>query len=292
MAEIVGCELNRSSSDVFFQPVQLGCAGDGNHPGLLRQNPGECDLRGCRLLLFCNFANQIHYSLVGFAVLRREARHDVAEIGLIELRLFGDLARKKTFSQETEWNESDAKFLKRRQYFNFRLSPPQRVFALERSHRLDGVRAADRHRSRLREAEVLDLALLDQLLHRSRDVLHRHVRVDAVLVEQIDAVGAEPLQRGLGDFLDVFRPAVHLSQIPPRFRINFESELGGDFHLTANWSQRFAHQLFVSKRTVDFRGIKECNPTFNGRPNQRDPFLLVHGRAEAKAHAHAAQSKG
>ena len=46
--------------------------------------------------------------------------------------------------------------------------------------------AADGLHARLREAEVLDLALLDQLLDRARDVLDRDVRVDAVLVEEVD----------------------------------------------------------------------------------------------------------
>ena len=57
----------------------------------------------------------------------------------------------------------------------------------------------DRLHARLGKAEVLDLALPDQVLHRARDVLDGHVRIDAVLIEQIDAIGLEPLERGLGD---------------------------------------------------------------------------------------------
>src|SRR3990172_7014893 len=39
--------------------------------------------------------------------------------------------------------------------------PPQRVLALQRRHRLDGVRATDRLHAGLGQAEVPDLALLD-----------------------------------------------------------------------------------------------------------------------------------
>ncbi len=53
--------------------------------------------------------------------------------------------------------------------------------------RLDGVRAADRLHARFGKAEVLHLACLNQFLHRSRHVFDRHVRVNAVLIEQIDA---------------------------------------------------------------------------------------------------------
>ena len=55
---------------------------------------------------------------------------------------------------------------------------------------------------------MLDLALLNQVLHRSRHVFDRHVRVDAVLIEQIDDIGLEALERGLGDLLDVLGPTV------------------------------------------------------------------------------------
>jgi len=55
---------------------------------------------------------------------------------------------------------------------------------------------------------MLHLARVDQLLHRARHVLDRHLRVDPMLVEQVDGVGLEPPQRGVGDLLDVLRPAV------------------------------------------------------------------------------------
>jgi hypothetical protein len=56
------------------------------------------------------------------------------------------------------------------------------------------VGAADRPGGRLRHAEVLHLAGLDEVLDRARDVLDGHLRVDAVLVVEIDGVDAEPMQ--------------------------------------------------------------------------------------------------
>jgi hypothetical protein len=50
---------------------------------------------------------------------------------------------------------------------------------------------------------VLHRTLLNEVLHRSRAVLDRHVRVYPVLVEQIDDIGLESLEGRLGDFLDV-----------------------------------------------------------------------------------------
>ncbi len=95
--------------------------------------------------------------------------------------------------------------------FFFRFSPPQRVFALQRRDRLDRMRATDRLHAGFRKPEVLDLAFPNQILHRARDVLDRHVRVDAVLIEEIDPIGLESLERRVGDFPDVRRPAIQAS---------------------------------------------------------------------------------
>ena len=97
------------------------------------------------------------------------------------------LPGEEALAQRAEGNEADPELLERRQHLLFGPPPPQRVLALDRGDRLDRVRAADRLHSGLGQAEVPDLALLDQILHRSRHVLDRHVRVDAVLVEEVDA---------------------------------------------------------------------------------------------------------
>ena len=63
--------------------------------------------------------------------------------------------------------------------------------------------ATDRLRACFRQAEVLDLACPDQVLDRSGHVFDRHVRVDAVLIVEVDGFDAEPLERALGGLLDV-----------------------------------------------------------------------------------------
>jgi hypothetical protein len=59
-----------------------------------------------------------------------------------------------------------------------------------------------------------------------------------MLVEEIDDIGPEPLQRRLGDLPDVLGAAVHaaLSAIS----IEFEAELGGDRHLIAERGEGLA----------------------------------------------------
>ena len=123
----------------------------------------------------------------------------------VEFGVLVDLAGQKAFAERAEGHEADPEFFERRDDFRFGLSPPQRVFALQRGDRLHRVRAANRLHARFGKAEVLHFALLDQVLHRTRHVLDGHIRVDAVLIEQIDDVGLQPLERSLGDLLDVLR---------------------------------------------------------------------------------------
>ncbi len=151
--------------------------------------------------------------------------------------------------------------------------------------------APDGFRTCFRKAEVLHLAGLDQLLHRSSHVLDRHIRIDAMLIEQVDDIGLEPLERNLCDFLDVGGPAVQAVHALP-VRPDPESELRRDHHLPAEGSEGFAHEFLVLERTIDFRGVEEGDAAFNRRANHRDHRLLFPCRAVARAHAHAAQPEG
>ena len=84
----------------------------------------------------------------------------------------------------------------------------------------------------LRQAEMPDLACRDQVLDRAGHVLDRHVGIDAVLIEQVDHLDPEPLQRGLATARicsgRLFRPAMLA------VRIDVEAELGGDHDLVAD----------------------------------------------------------
>ena len=115
LAEIVGRQFDGSRADVLLQAMQLRGAGDRHDPRLLRQQPGERDLGGRRLLPCGDLAEQIDQGLVRLPGLRREAGDDVAEVGAVERRVLVDLAREEALAQRAEGNEADAEFLERRQ---------------------------------------------------------------------------------------------------------------------------------------------------------------------------------
>ena len=112
--------------------------------------------------------------------------------------------------------------------------------------------------------------------------------IDTVLVEEDDAIGAQALQRGVGDGADVFRPAVEAAGEDTARK----AELGGDDHLVAKRRQRLADHLLVDERAVGFGGVEEGDAAFEGGADQGDRLMAIGGRAEAEAEAHAAKADG
>ncbi len=135
---------------------------------------------------------------------------------------------------------------------------------------------------------MLHLTFLNQIFHRSRHVFDLHVRVDTVLIEQVDSVDFEPLERALGDLLDVLWPAIQALPTGTSVWIELEPELGGDHHLVAHRRKSFANELFVREWTIDLSRIEECYAAFHGRAEKSDHLLLVSSRTVRKAHSHAA----
>jgi len=170
----------------------------------------ECDLRGC-LLPRCNGLYQIDQGHVGFEGVRSETGNVAPEIGLVERGVCIDFAREKSGAERAERDEPNAEFLQCGQHFRLGTAIPQRVFALNGRHRLDGMGAAYCFNARLRKAEMFNFAFCDQLLHRARHIFDRNRGVNAMLIEQVDSVSLEAFERCFRDRLEVFGPAVEAS---------------------------------------------------------------------------------
>jgi hypothetical protein len=171
--------------------------GIGTIHGFCASSQASAICAGVAFFRSAMLAEQIDQGLIRLESLRREARQGAAEVGAVELRVFVDLAREEALAQRAVGDKADSEFLQRRDHFLLRSPPPQRVFALQSRDRLHRVRAADRLHARFGKAEVLDLAFLNQILHRARHVFDRHVRVNPMLIEQVDDIHLEPLERAL-----------------------------------------------------------------------------------------------
>src|SRR4051812_32647657 len=121
---------------------------------------------------------------------------------------------------------------------------------------------------------MLHLALLYELFHRACNFFDGNLGIHAVLIQEVDLIRPQALQRGLGYFLDMFRSAVDAT---PSLSIGtrLESELGGDLYLLTYWLQGFTHQLLVYERTINFRRIEQRYAAIHSRADQRDHLLSV-----------------
>ena len=134
---------------------------------------------------------------------------------------------------------------------------------------------------------MLHLASLDQVLYRACDVFDGHIRVNPVLIKQIDGLNPESLERVLGDPFDMLWTAVQPAQILSFDRVQIEAELGGDHHFSLERLDPLAHQFFVGEWTIDFSGVEEGDATLNRLVKKSDHLLLVGNWVFIMAHSHA-----
>jgi hypothetical protein len=88
---------------------------------------------------------------------------------------------------------------------------------------------------------VFDLAGGDEFLHCSGHVFDGHVGVDTMLIEKVDHLGPQPLERFLDDYADALGPAVEAFV---RVSVN-EAEFRGNHYVFAKRLQRLADDFLV-----------------------------------------------
>ena len=134
-----------------------------------------------------------------------------------------------------------------------------------------------------------DLALGDQLGQRADGVLDRRVRVDAVLVVEVDAVGAEPLQGALDRDADVRRAAVEHPGATAGVRD--EAELRRQHDAVATSLERAADEFLVGVGTVDLGGVDVGDAEVECSLDGADRLGVAACRVEVVAgHRHRAES--
>ena len=137
---------------------------------------------------------------------------------------------------------------------------------------------------------MADLARLDELLDGAGHVLDRHVGVDAVLVEQVDDVGAQPPQRAVDRGADVLGPAADAALVA--VVVEGEAELRRDDDLVADRRESLPDDLLVLERSVDLGRVEERDAVVDRLAQEGDHGRPLRRRAEALADTHAAEADG
>jgi len=114
------------------------------------------------------------------------------------------------------------------------------------------------------------LSLGYQILDGAGDIFNRHLRVDPVLVHEIDTVGTQTLQHALDSKLDVVRATVEPWAALARLQIDVPAELRCDHHLVAKRTHAFAEDALHLMRAVSLGRIVKGEATVEGRPDDAD----------------------
>src|ERR1700722_7268401 len=126
------------------------------------------------------------------------------------------------------------------------------------------MRLTDRIRASLGQTEVAHFSCLNEGLYRSGNILHGYVRINTVLVEEVDPIGTQALERVVGDLADALRAAVRplgRNAVP-------EAKFRCDDHLVAHRLKRLAHDLFIEAWAIGFVFLRRL-----GREEQALPWF-------------------
>src|SRR5260370_22380491 len=105
-----------------------------------------------------------------------------------------------------------------------------------------------------------------------------------MLIEQVDRIDLQSLERPLCDLFDVFWPTVESVPLAAVIGIGFPPELGSHHYLAVKRSERFTYKLFVQERAVNLGGIEECDTPLHCGVEQRNHLLLVFGGPVGPTH--------
>ena len=164
------------------------------NPRFLRQQPRQRDLCGSCIPSSSNLVQKIHHRLVCLTRLLSDSRKYCSEVRAFKFGGGVNLPRQESLSKRTPGNKTDPQLLAGWQHLWFRVSRPNRILALNCCDRMDRVCAANGLAPASERPKCLTFAGLNQIFHCAGDILDGHIRINAVLIKEIDDVGLEALE--------------------------------------------------------------------------------------------------
>ena len=133
---------------------------------------------------------------------------------------------------------------------------------------MHGVGAADGLQPRFRQPVISNLPLRCEIFHRPGHILDGHLRIDAMLVEQVDAIGPQTSQLPVDHLPDVFGPAVHATASLARLQIDVEAEFRAEDDPVADALQGFPDDFLRHERTVGLGSVQQSDAEIHCTPDE------------------------
>src|SRR5262249_27467320 len=132
----------------------------------------------------------------------------------------------------------------------------------------------------------MDFAGFNELGHGANGILNRCLRINPVLIVEVDHVYLQPAQRGITSGAHIVRLAIDADE--STVSCPDIAELGGEHNLASTIPDRLAHQLFIAAEAVNVSSVEESHAELDGAVNCGDRLGPLSGSVEI-AHAHAAK---
>src|ERR1700730_679854 len=150
---------------------------------------------------------------------------------------------------------------------------------------MDGMGSTNVFNARFGKTEEAHLAFTHKITNGASYILHRHGPVDPMLVEQIDVIDAEPLQRPLECDADAREAAV--KDAGAATGVRDDAEFRRHNGLVPAPLEGPTEELLVGIGAVGLRSVEEVDTEFNCAVDRGDRLRLVRF-AVVVAHSHAA----
>ena len=254
------------------ESVERFGAGDRDYVLALRQQPGEAELRHGAAPVGGDGFEAFDMGPVFGEILALEAWVTAAGVAGGEVVEVGHHPGEQAAPERRVGDKRDAEIASDGTGLDPDLLVKQRVFALHRGDRVHLVRSGDALGLRLAEAEMPDLALLDQAGHRADRVLDRHRRIDPVLKINVDVVGLQPFEARFAGLLHVFGPAIDAVGAARVLRL---AEFRDQHDLVAPALQRAAEQFLVLAPAIHVRAVEKIDAEIDRLLHQRHAGRVV-----------------
>jgi hypothetical protein len=285
-AEIVDGQCDVDGCDVLLEVRPALGARDGDHVVALARDPRQGQLTGGDALFGGKLAQGGDDGEVVVQVVIGEPRQSAAHVVGRQLGGGGDRSGQEAATERREGHDADTQLAAGRQHLGLDLPGPQRPLALQRGHRVHGVRAADRRRRCLGDAEVANLARGNEFGQGAPGLLDGNVRIHTMLVVEVDMVDTEPGQRLVAALFDVTGVAarLHDTALAPH-----DAELGREHHLVAAIGDSTPDQSLVGFGPIDVGGVEHRHAQVERAVDGGDGLVVVVAHAVGLAHTHAAK---
>ena len=210
-----------------------------------------------------------------FEVLGTEPRDGAAKILRGKCGILAEPPGKHPFSQWTEGDKADPQLLQYGEKLFFWLTIPHGVFALHGSERTDGMSSPHGPRTGFRQAPVSNFSLPDESGHGFGHFFDRSIRVNSVLIVQVDIIRPQSFEGAFQRVSDMARTAGErngpIVGVVLTVR-KIKAELGSDDDILSVRLQGFSQQAFIAAGPVGFRRIEKGNSHRYGFSDDRYGF--------------------